>query len=383
MLFLVATDQSVTVTVAGSSPVVGIGAVWGDRVGGGTVFQANNAWTRQASAATVTVVSAPASNTQRMVNFLSFTNAGANPVTLTISFVAGSTTVVLQAATLAVGASLTFAPDSGWVYASQVGITQLTGDVTAGPGSGSQVATLAASGVSAASYGSATAIPTFTVDAKGRVTAAATSATAVVPVTRTVNGIALSSNATLPDQNAYKQAGTTPIEQWYVANLANATALTTGAPTAGVLRAMPFVAPARGGTLDRLAIAITIGAVGNFRLGLYANQSQTAIYPGALVADSGNLDANVTGTNAATVNLTLTPNQMYWIALLSNAAPTIRAMGVASAGALLGVSNALPTTPNVGISVSQSFGALPDPFPGGGAMITAVPIPVLAYRFSA
>lgn len=54
------------------------------------------------------------------------------------------------------------------------GITQLTGDVTAGPGSGSQVATLANTAVTPAAYGSATAVGTFTVDAKGRLTAAAT-----------------------------------------------------------------------------------------------------------------------------------------------------------------------------------------------------------------
>lgn len=49
------------------------------------------------------------------------------------------------------------------------GISQLTGDVTAGPGSGSQVATLAASGVSAAAY----VAPSVTFDAKGRATTAA------------------------------------------------------------------------------------------------------------------------------------------------------------------------------------------------------------------
>lgn len=53
------------------------------------------------------------------------------------------------------------------------GITQLTGDVTAGPGSGAQAATLAVTGVAAATYGDATHVGQFTVDAKGRITAAA------------------------------------------------------------------------------------------------------------------------------------------------------------------------------------------------------------------
>lgn len=53
------------------------------------------------------------------------------------------------------------------------GITELTGDVTAGPGSGSEVATLANSGVGAGTYGDATNVAQVTVDSKGRVTAAA------------------------------------------------------------------------------------------------------------------------------------------------------------------------------------------------------------------
>jgi len=53
------------------------------------------------------------------------------------------------------------------------GITQLTNDVLAGPGVGSQVATLSTTGVTSGTYGDATHVGQFTVDAKGRITAAA------------------------------------------------------------------------------------------------------------------------------------------------------------------------------------------------------------------
>lgn len=87
------------------------------------------------------------------------------------------------------------------VAGGSLGITQLTGDVTAGPGSGSQAATLANSGVTAATYTYAT----IHVDAKGRITSASNGTTPgtvssvamTVPSFMSVSGSPITSSGTL------------------------------------------------------------------------------------------------------------------------------------------------------------------------------------------
>lgn len=68
------------------------------------------------------------------------------------------------------------------------GITELTGDVLAGPGSGSQVATLDTTGVTPGTYGDATNVAQITVDDKGRITAAADVPIAAAGATRAIGG---------------------------------------------------------------------------------------------------------------------------------------------------------------------------------------------------
>lgn len=171
----------------------------------------------------------------------------------------------------------------------------------------------------------------------------------------------------------------------YIANSVNGTALTTGTPGANTLFALPFVAPARGGVLDRIAAEVTTGSSGNnIRIGLYENKADHRdVYPGALLDDSGNLLATATGIKSHAISRQLVPGRVYWLTLNSSAAIACRCLAVGGISAFLGMADNATTALNLAIvKTSQTFGAMPDPFPSGGAYVTAVPVPVLRYRFS-
>jgi hypothetical protein len=129
-------------------------------------------------------------------------NGGAGTPTFR-ALVAGDLPVATSGAFGAVKPDNTTISISGGVISvagASLGITQLTGDVTAGPGSGSQAATLAASGVTAGTYNFAT----IHVDAKGRVTSATsnsvgtvTSVTVSMPARFSVSGNPITSSGTI------------------------------------------------------------------------------------------------------------------------------------------------------------------------------------------
>lgn len=87
---------------------------------------------------------------------------------------------------------------------SAAGITQLTGDVTAGPGSGSQAATLASIISAGGPTGSATVAPIITYDAKGRLTAV--SSATITPAVGSVTGLGTGVGTALA-QNADTASG--------------------------------------------------------------------------------------------------------------------------------------------------------------------------------
>lgn len=116
------------------------------------------------------------------------TAAGSTAISIPSTSVTGLGTLATQ--------SGTFSGTSSGVNTGDQTIS-LTGDVT-GSGTGSFAATLANTAVSAGSYGSASSVATFTVDAKGRLTAAGSTAIAIS--SGAVSGLAAS--ATTDTTNA-------------------------------------------------------------------------------------------------------------------------------------------------------------------------------------
>jgi hypothetical protein len=163
-------------------------------------------------------------------------------------------------------------------------INQLTGDITAGPGSGSQVATLANSGVSAGTY----SLPTLAVDAKGRITSI-------------TNG---SAGTSIDRYHPGMVSG-----RFYVPALA--ASLTNNTFTTNTIYLFPFYIP-NPCTLSQMSINVN-GAIAasSVELGIYTNNNGL---PDALILDAGNVTTTSTGQkNITGLTQVLSPGWV-WIA---------------------------------------------------------------------
>lgn len=186
------------------------------------------------------------------------------------------------------------------------------------------------------------------------------------------------------DVSGYRTKGST-LNQWY-SSPNSGTALTTGAGTVNVLRAIPFVV-SKTMTIDQMAINVTTvgaGGAGTARVGIYADDGNS--YPGALVVDAGTAVTTATGVKTFTTGLPVTIDPgLYWLAYVhgnSTTAPTMRAFAVASLTPVLGYASTLPANAQFGWSVAFTYAALPATFTAGGAAITAVPIWAVFVRTS-
>ena len=152
--------------------------------------------------------------------------------------------------------------------------------------------------------------------------------------------------------------------------------------------ALPFIAPPRGGILNRIGVYVSTGVAScEVRLGVYDSVSETNLYPNALLFDSGVLSiATSSVAAAAAMSLQLVPGKLYWAVLNANVpsgSPIIRALAVGGCAAIFGVDDTLsPTALQIGLGGTRTYAALPATFPASVAALTTVP-PAISVRFSA
>lgn len=204
------------------------------------------------------------------------------------------------------------------------------------------------------------------------------------------NGLEKNDNVLGASLDSFKHCGGSSQEFWYAAGSANCTALTTGAPSGNAIRVFPFISPARGSYIDRLAVNITTGLMGSGLIGVYKNTNDWTLYPSGLLFQTPHIQ---TATAAVKTNITkipIEPGKLYWLAYWNTSSATMRANALAGMWPLLGMASSLGTTPVVGLSYGQTMSTgisvppinLPSIFPLGARPITAVPLPALFYRLS-
>ncbi len=183
----------------------------------------------------------------------------------------------------------------------------------------------------------------------------------------------------------HRQVGTTPIESWYVCGQLVAGALSAATPSVNTLYAFPLWFP-RDGTIDRIAFNVTVGAAkgGVARVGIYTATSNSNLYPSALVVDGGEIITTTTGVKTSTISVAMNSDLLHWLVMLmGTAAAEVRAVQGAECLATFMLDSALGTSPGYGISVTQAYGALPNPFTTGGARWTTGVAPAIFVRFNA
>jgi hypothetical protein len=193
-----------------------------------------------------------------------------------------------------------------------------------------------------------------------------------------------SSSLIARDVNSFRHAGGSGLEIWYAAGSSNGTALSTATLVAGNDRGLPFVSPARGGTLDRLGFNVTTQiAASTTRIGLYKSISDSNIYPGTLIAESAAIDTSSLGVKTTTINVALDPGCFYCLIINSSHGPAVRGFAVAGVDIqMLGHANTFPTGPNMCLGLARAHAAFPSTYTAGATLGSSVPLPALYYRFS-
>lgn len=198
-----------------------------------------------------------------------------------------------------------------------------------------------------------------------------------VPTTRTINGMDLTVNRTIKGSMSYRRTG----RAWSNNAVVGGNA-TTQSLANGTMRAYPMIVTEPLSFNQLISEVTTPVASTNYRFAVYTDNGG---YPDAIVAGtdaeeySGSAAASVR-TSASFSTITLAPG-FYWLVFNANGAPTMRAWG-GTAMPPMGIATAMGTAPaSMGWSVSNSYGAMPSTFPGGGSLIASsgAPCPIVGF----
>src|SRR5574341_647427 len=138
-------------------------------------------------------------------------------------------------------------------------------------------------------------------------------------------------------------------------------ATTTVALAANRLYSVPFRVP-RSTTYTAIGLEMTSSTAGNFRLGVYNDNGSDE--PGSLVLDAGVVALGASaGFKQIAISQLLQP-KWYHLAVVSDAAPTVRALTAANCLQWRGFTSGTDVTVKIVWSVAQAYGALRDPFTG-------------------
>jgi hypothetical protein len=133
--------------------------------------------------------------------------------------------------------------------------------------------------------------------------------------------------------------------------------------------AVPLIVPS-GGVIDELSWDITTSGAGNARIGIYEATSISNLYPKNLIADLGTFSVGSTGFQGKTgLTVTLESSKLYWIASLSDVNWGVMAAGANFTSCILGYAKTRYINAMSFCSVSQAYGALPDPFTSGATLL--------------
>jgi hypothetical protein len=187
------------------------------------------------------------------------------------------------------------------------------------------------------------------------------------------------------DVSWFRQYGTAPVEAWYMAGLVSSGGLsddTSGLFDANRLYAVPFYT-GKGGKIDGAAFRVVSGhaATRVARIGLYSNTSDSELYPFQLVQDFGEQDCSTASVKSTAATCVLPEDSIMWAVYVKNhGSVAIRTIIRDDLYPCYGIDSAFGTNPGHGITVAFTYAALPQNFPGGGAINTDAEVPAIGFR---